>query len=137
MFFVDAHAQGADFRPSRERKVSAECAGVTSTGYGLNVLGASHRPSACTAVLARREFDTSGATGQMESSGGGQSCPISHQPSFLHRCADIGLRPVGGITFLPCLRRIPAGWIDQVIAGARPYLGWFDTAAGFALPLTC
>lgn len=58
----------------------------------------SHRPSAFTAVLARRQFDGSGAAGLIESSAGGQSFPVSRQPSFLHRCIGPA-SGIGGITF--------------------------------------
>jgi hypothetical protein len=75
------------------------------------------------AVLARRQFDGSGATGQIESSAGGQSFPISRQPSFY--ASVYGYRPafgIGGITFCrappyePCLRAQrdrELGWRDR------------------------
>jgi hypothetical protein len=106
----------------RGRLVLVPAIGYQSFGrHFRNALGPSHRPSAFTAVLARRQFDGSGAAGLIESSAGGQSFPISRQPSFLHRC--IGPESgIGGITFCrappyePCLRvqrDRERGWRDR------------------------
>lgn len=45
-----------------------------------------------------RTCNGSGAAGLIESSAGGQSFPISRQPSFLHRCIGPA-SGIGGITF--------------------------------------